>query len=204
MDARTRRGEQTRHRILDATRALLVEHGQDLTLAAIAKRLGVTKQAVLYHYSTKEAVLVELGMRAYEAEADCAVAAVARARGPKAIKAYAEALLSFYLEDLERFRLLYLRAQMYKNTLEWFPTEEREKRLYPTTGRMYGAVEQAMKRGKLRRGTDTRATVVAVHMAVIGIATMYGLTNDEGDAMVQPIETYLAAMVNAWMRGVSP
>ena len=189
---------------MDATRSLLSEYGQDLTLARIAKHLGVSKQAVLYHYSTKEAVLIELGVRAYEHESAHVVAAMEGAKGPRAIRVYARALLDFYLEDLERFRLLYLRAQMFKNTLVWFPAQLREERLYPVTGRMYGAVEQALKRGKLRRGTDARATAVAVHMAVVGVVTMHGLTNDGGDAMVLPIEDYLEAMVAAWVRGVSP
>src|SRR5437763_19659 len=59
-DALSARGAETRDRILAATRSELRKRGQDLTLDHIAARLAVTKQAVLYHFPSKDRLLVEL------------------------------------------------------------------------------------------------------------------------------------------------
>src|SRR5260221_4052018 len=78
-DARAIRGAETRNRILVATRAELKKHGQDLTLDHIAARLALTKQAVLYHFPSKDRLFVELALLGLAEEADAMVAALAHA-----------------------------------------------------------------------------------------------------------------------------
>lgn len=179
---------------------LLDEIGLDMTVEQIASRLGLTKQAVLYHFSSKERVLVELVIDAFEAEADHAVATVRELAGVDALAAYVRGMFDFYVSDLERFRLMYLRGQLVPASREWFPDEERQERLYPQTGRMYGAVEAAVLRGEIAPGTPVRETVVGAHLATVGFATMSGATVD--DPMVRPIDDYLEAMLAPWIAGL--
>lgn len=200
-DARRRRGAQTRQAILDAARGLLAEVGNDLTLEAIASRIGVTRQAVLYHFPTKERVMVELALEAIAAERDVAIDAVRCATGFDAIARYVRALVAFYVADVDRFRLVYMRGQILGGGLPWFPAEERRERLYPVTSAAYAAVEDAV--GCVPAGPATREVVVAAHLAAVGFATMYGTTVASGDPMVLPVDRYVDALLVTWRRGFS-
>jgi AcrR family transcriptional regulator len=56
-DGRREAGERTRQRLLDATRALLAEHGEDgVTLRAITDAANANVAAVSYHFGSKEAL----------------------------------------------------------------------------------------------------------------------------------------------------
>ncbi|MFI6387726.1 TetR/AcrR family transcriptional regulator [Nonomuraea sp. NPDC050547] len=53
-----------RDELLDAAEGLLCDHGSDaLTLAAVADRAGVSKGGLLYHFSTKEALIKAMAER---------------------------------------------------------------------------------------------------------------------------------------------
>ena len=59
MGLQDERREQTRARLLDATVAVLVERGfANLTTAEVAQRAGVSKGAQLYHFPTKDDLVV--------------------------------------------------------------------------------------------------------------------------------------------------
>jgi len=56
-DGRREAGERTRRRLLEATRALMAEHGEDgLTLRAITDAASANVAAVSYHFGSKEAL----------------------------------------------------------------------------------------------------------------------------------------------------
>jgi len=61
----------TRERILDVALDLFTEQGFDGTsLRQIAERLGVTKAALYYHFTSKDDILLALHMRLHEAGRD--------------------------------------------------------------------------------------------------------------------------------------
>jgi AcrR family transcriptional regulator len=56
-DGRREAGERTRQRLLEATRALLAEHGEEgVTLRAITDAANANVAAVSYHFGSKEAL----------------------------------------------------------------------------------------------------------------------------------------------------
>lgn len=59
--ARTKRGERTRNQILEAARKLLAKPGfRGVTLDQIAEETGTAKSSILWHFGTKEALLLEV------------------------------------------------------------------------------------------------------------------------------------------------
>ena len=55
-----RRGDETRRRLIDATKGLLAEFDfQTVTLDQISSRVGVAKSSILWHFGSKEALLTE-------------------------------------------------------------------------------------------------------------------------------------------------
>ena len=192
-DARIVRGAETRNRILVATRVELRKHGQDLTLDQIADSLGLTKQAVLYHFPSKDRLLVELALLGLAEEADAMVAALAHASSAvDAVHCFFRASLTFHLADLERFRLIYVRAQVVPGAKDTLPPSERKARLYPVTARMYTALEEKLLSDASFPGhLDARTLAVAVHLAAIGFATMAGELEGAKDAMKLPFRRYV-------------
>ena len=192
-DARVARGAETRNRILVATRVELRKHGQDLTLDHIAARLALTKQAVLYHFPSKDRLLVELALLGLAEEADAMVAALAHARSAAdAVHRFLSANLAFHLADLERFRLIYVRAQVVPGAKDTLSSSERKARLYPVTARMYTALEEKLLSDTSFPGhLDARTLAVAVHLAAIGYATMAGELEGAKDAMKLPFQRYV-------------
>jgi AcrR family transcriptional regulator len=192
-DARAVRGAETRNRILAATRVELRRHGQDLTLDHIAARVALTKQAVLYHFPSKDRLLVELALLGIAEEADAMVAALAHARSAAdAVHRFLSASLAFHLDDLERFRLIYMRAQVVPGAKDTLPASERKARLYPVTERMYAALEKKLISDASFPGhLDARTLAVALHLAAIGYATIAGELEGAKDAMKLPFQRYV-------------
>jgi AcrR family transcriptional regulator len=104
-----RQAIDTPERIRRIARDIVRAHGpRALTFDAVARRLGKSKQAVLYWFPTKDVLLAETLMPDLAAEAGAARAAIGGRRGTDAVRAFVEAVASFHLEDLDRFRLVYL------------------------------------------------------------------------------------------------
>ena len=136
-DARIVRGTETRNRILVATRVELRKHGQDLTLDHIAARLALTKQAVLYHFPSKDRLLIELALLGLAEEADAMVAAMEHARSAvDAVHRFLRANLAFHPRRSQRSPDLRARPGG-GGQGDATPPSERKARLYPVTARMY-------------------------------------------------------------------
>ena len=102
-----KRGE-TAARILAAAREIVRATGPDsLTFDAVAARVGVSKQAVLYWYPNKARLIEALVRPALEAESAAGKGAVSKgATASQAIRAFISALAVFHTSDLDRFRLM--------------------------------------------------------------------------------------------------
>jgi AcrR family transcriptional regulator len=205
-DGRVVRGVETRARILDATRAELALRGSDLTLDHVAARLALTKQAVLYHFPSKERLLAELMLVYMADEADAMCAAVARARsGSDAIRRFLRASLKFHLDDLVRFRLMYIRAQVVPGSKTSLTQAERVTGIYAQTSRMYGALEAKLLRDpRFPRDLNARTLAVSTHLAALGYATMAGELEGAQDNMKLPIARYADELASAIERGLAP
>lgn len=203
-DARAARGAETKERILEATRAELNAVGSaDLTLDGVASRLSMTKQAVLYHFASKDRLLVELALEAIVEESDAMVHAIASARtAGDAVRRFVRACVAFHLADLERFRLVYIRAGVVRGAKASLTMPERNQKLYPVTSRMYDALEAKLARGKLPRGVDARTLAVSIHLAALGYATMGSHLAGVGETMKRSFEDYAEAAALVLANGI--
>jgi AcrR family transcriptional regulator len=192
-DARVDRGSQTRARIIAATRSELARRESDLTLDHVAARLGITKQAVLYHFPSKDRLLLELMWLGMEEEADVMIAAVDAARSADdAVRRFLHANLAFHVADLPRFRLMYIRAQVVPGAKNPMTDDERATRIYAQTSRMYAAFEAKLRADpRFPVELDPRTLAVSLHLAAIGYATMAGELASINDTMKRPMDRYV-------------
>ena len=110
--------KNTSDQILETARDLLASEGlAAVSFDAIARRLGCTKQAVLYWYPSKHDLLAAMFLPWLEAEAETAIQSVSgTTRRDEAVEAFVRAIAGFHFEDLERFRMMYLLPQTLKQS----------------------------------------------------------------------------------------
>lgn len=169
------RGQNTRRRIQEAARKQIAERGvAGFTLEAVARDVGVTKQAVLYHFGSRGGLVAEAFLDLLADESGALVEAVGDAEpGPEAIRSFLRGAVAWHLEDPDRFRLLYAAVQM-GHVDEQLDEETLRERVYPVTGRVYEVLE-AKLRPVVADAVQARRLGVALHMLVIGIAAYQGM-----------------------------
>ena len=175
--------------ILSIARALVREGGPAaLTFDAIARRLGRSKQAVLYWYPSRSALLAALYLPWLEAESEVAERAVADSRAGDAVAAFVRAVAGFHMGDLDRFRLVYLAPQLQKAGTE-LPADLLA-RLHATTGRLYAALAARLEI------ENARAEAMAIHSSVLGLVTMVALADAIGDPLAHETDLLVDRLVD--------
>ncbi|MFG1999197.1 TetR/AcrR family transcriptional regulator [Spirillospora sp. NPDC048911] len=90
--------------LLDAAEAVLSEHGtQALTLTAVADRAGVSKGGLLYHFSSKEALVKALVTRVID-EFDGLIAELDDGTPGSYSRAYVEATFKVFTDGARTYR----------------------------------------------------------------------------------------------------
>ena len=182
---------KTDQRILEIAEEILSYEGLGaLSFDAIARRLGRSKQAVLYWFPTKPDLLAALFLPLLEAEADIAARAVGSATNRAgAISSFVTAVAEFHLANLERFRLMYLAPQTTQHRGHSPEPSTLLQRIPPVTSRIYDALAPHLDKEE----TAARQQAVAVHAAVLGLVLMVSLS----DAVNDPLRHGTDALINA-------
>ncbi|MGJ8570115.1 MAG: TetR/AcrR family transcriptional regulator [Hoeflea sp.] len=183
--------QKTSQKILSIARKILAADGlAGVSFDAIARRLGRSKQAVLYWYPTKRDLLVALYLPWLEAETKIAEDAVAGASGrTEAVSCFVRAVVSFHIEDLDRFRMMYLAPQTTREKAGSRSTIVVDQEVYAITSRLYGALASHLD------GTPegARKQAVAIHSAALGLVLMLALA----DSMRDPLKHTSTHLIDA-------
>lgn len=188
----------TAGRILDIARDLLGEAGPSaLSFDAIAARLGKSKQAVLYWYPTKQALLAALFLPALRAEADAVCRALDHPQKGGAGSAV-RALCRFHLSDLDRFRLMYLSPQILPPAGRRAAEPALLPQVHEVTDGMYAAISRALAGGAPTEAT--RREAAALHATSLGLVLMYSLADSLDDPLKHDTEDLIDILVARWER----
>jgi TetR/AcrR family transcriptional regulator len=157
----------TASRVVDAALVAFGTRGYDSTsLDALAGELGIRKQTILYHYSSKEALLDAVIDEAGRELVDALESALASA-GPGFGRVEAVVRSVFRLA-VRRPELLGLLREVSRLGPP-YATRLRE-RLEPFIERANAFLESEMARGSVRR-QDSRLLLLTAYSTVIGVAT---------------------------------
>lgn len=185
---------RTSDRILDIARELLSTGGLGaVSFDAIARRLGRSKQAVLYWFPTKHDLLAAMFLPWLEAEARAATAALAEASGPnRAVAAFVRAVTRFHFDNLDRFRMMYLLPQTLKPGGQGAPNPALLEKVHPVTGAMYAALAARLGDGH----TAARQQAVAIHAAALGLVLMVSLADSLRDPLKHDPSDLVDALID--------
>jgi TetR/AcrR family transcriptional regulator len=157
----------TRARILDAALVSFADRGFEATsLDVLATGLGVTKQTILYHFGTKDALLAAVIDRSAAELADVLERALAKA-GPGFLRVEALVKATFRLAA-RRPELLGLLREV--SRLGPQATTQLMEALDPLIERARAFLEAEMDAGTMRR-QDPRLLLLSSYSTVIGVAT---------------------------------
>lgn len=183
--------QRTREKILEIACEILTSEGLGaVSFDAIARRLGRSKQAVLYWYPTKHDLLAAMFLPWLEAEADVASRSVGDATGrSQAIDAFVRAITEFHCDDLDRFRMMYLLPQTVKPSAQDPQNAKFLEDVHSVTNRVYDALAAHLESEPFA----ARREALAIHSAVLGLVLMFGLA----DSLNDPLKHAAADLVDA-------
>ncbi|MEO9573549.1 MAG: TetR/AcrR family transcriptional regulator [Roseobacter sp.] len=184
---------RTDAKILSVSQELLASDGLGaVSFDAIARELGLSKQAVLYWFPSKGDLLAAmfvdwLGAEAHEAERSLESADTAN----EAVELFVRAITRFHMGDLDRFRMMYLAPQMLKTGVQEAKNTDALERIHSTTSRMYGAFAAHLG-GPLEQ---SRQSAFAIHSAALGLIMMFGLSEGIGDPLKHSEDDLVTALI---------
>ncbi|WP_101811086.1 TetR/AcrR family transcriptional regulator [Hoeflea halophila] len=183
----------THERILEVARQLLSEGGVSaITFDGIARKIGHSKQAVLYWYPNKRALLTGLLFPWFQLEVDCALDAIApESVRNKVISKFVHTIASFHLQDIERFRMMYLLPQLEKSRLA-SELLKPDMRLHEATSRLYTVLAAKFGDGS----KENRMEAFNLHASVLGLITMIALTEAVNDPLKHSHEDLVRNLAN--------
>lgn len=196
------RATGTRETILATARRLLRKNGPNaVSFDAIARQMGVSKQAVLYWFPSRPDLLAAMFLPWLESEAETAERALAGVSSRAgAIAAFVHAIAAFHLSDLDRFRMMYLALQTARSRRKAHPTDTLVRQVHPVTDRLYGALEARLGDGR----DGARAEAAAIHAAVLGMVLMVALGDSLDDPLKHSTDTLVDALIGAFTGSANP
>jgi AcrR family transcriptional regulator len=188
----------SRELIQEAALAMVERSGlTGLTFQALADRLGVSKQAILYWYPSKWELIADCGVPILRQEADALIGALAGSRdGHDAIERFIRAFAGHYAKRLPLFRIVYMPEPLGVEP----NAPDQQAALAPihrVTSSIYAALETwiAGDPSLAREDVSPRQLAVAVHMSAVGLVAMFALADAYGDPMVHTLDKMIDAMV---------
>lgn len=187
-------GPRTDARILSTAQELLASGGfSAVSFDAIARKLGISKQGVLYWFPSKGDLLAAMFVKWLAAEAHQVDVALKDAVTPNdAIDAFVRAVTRFHTGDLNRFRMMYLAPQTLRSGMQEAKDDDVLDRIHATTSQMYGALEARLD----EPSEQARRSAFAIHSAVLGLVLMLSLAEVIGDPLKHSEDDLVTALIN--------
>jgi AcrR family transcriptional regulator len=208
-DRRDRRRERSREEILEAARQVLLRNGvAAMTLDAVAREVGVSKPALYYYFSSKDALLFELIFDALRLHAQTVHDAVDAARdGPDALGAVLRETVKSFAPRLEDFRLAFLYGQVSTPGAVHFDAEQ-FARIRPLNNLLLAGA--ARKLGEESQGHPNRAGIeprlmaFLAYLSALGLLTMKGMVESMEDPLIYSDDQLIEGMARIFAAAAEP
>jgi AcrR family transcriptional regulator len=188
-----------RDQILKTAITILQQDGVfALTFEAIAKRLGVTKQAVIYYFPSKPKLMEALFLPHLIAETNAAILAM-EAHGDRAQigGCFVKSIVEFHMQDLSRFRTIYLAPQLQTNPRENFGGDDQNfvAQINEATAKMYGLLANLLAKEYGLDLVQARRKAFILHTNALGFVLMQSLSAVIEDPLAHDFEHLAAVLI---------
>lgn len=192
---RQRSRERSREDILAAARSVLLRDGiASMTLEAVAREAGMSKTGLYYYFSSKEALVFELVFGIWENQAQRVKEAVAPVQsGPEALAAIIRSTVEDFVPRMDDFRLAYLLGQVSgSSSLQLSP--EQFERIRPINDTLLGDAARKLAEAGQPGPVDPRLFAFLAFASALGLLTMKGLVEAQGDPLLYSDEQLVGAL----------
>lgn len=190
-----RRRALARDEFVAAARDVVAESGvRGFSLEQVARRIGLTKQAVYHYFDSKEAVLAEVAV----AEMTRAAQAVAEAVAPTgdAAEAMEVMLRTYHRAFADRLRLFQL-CYTAMPALDTPPAPDAQllARLHPLNDLVLGGVAERLARERRLEPEAARRLAFVGYTSVLGLLALRALTEAASDPLRHRDDAMLDTLV---------
>jgi len=199
--------KQARKEILQAALAILRTEGVDsVTLASVAGRLHMTKQAIYHYFPSKDALMKALITSLLEEEVDALLLAVAHAdSGQSTLSTMIRAFYSHYIKNLEAFRTVYCLSQLSPpNQIGMDETTIRDE-INPRTHKLFDLLEARLADDSMSREKreQMRQLAFVAWTSALGLMTMLSLADAVGDPLKHSNQALLDRLTSVFDRSMA-
>lgn len=172
---------KTNKKILNTAQDLLSKGGANaVSFDKVAAELGITKQAVLYWFPSKSALLAAMFIDWLDTEAQAAENALKGTKSAnEAIRAFVTQIVSFHAENFDRFRMMYLAPQTLKVGSQVSRKEGATDEIHKATNKLYSCLAEKLDGS----ASEARQTAFVIHTSVLGLVMMLALADSVSDPL---------------------
>ncbi|GLQ16469.1 TetR/AcrR family transcriptional regulator [Maritalea porphyrae] len=187
-----------RDKIVEVASNIVKQQGvAALTFEAVAKDMGVTKQAIIYYFSSKPKLLEAMFLPHIEAEAAAAIQCLqSLSSGENAAAAFSRAIINFHLSDLDRFRSMYLAPQLeaQKGIKSKLLDEGFAGRVHEVTSGIYDVLSSFLQTEMGLTLEAARRRAFVLHTNALGLVLMQSLADAIDDPLAHDVEELTASL----------
>ncbi len=198
-----RRRERSREEILEAARTVLLQKGlAGMTLDAVAREAGMSKTGLYYYFASKDALAFELVFSALEGHAHAVNTAVEKSDdGASALGAIIRETVTSFAPNMDDFRLAFMLGQVTTSGGVDI-SDEQFARIRPLNDLMLGRASKLLagaQDGKAA-GVEPRLLAFLAYLSAIGLLTMKGMVESQGDPLRYSDEQLIEALAKVFAK----
>jgi len=201
-----RKRAQVREEILQAARGILREQGGEaLTLAAMAGRLGMTKQALYHYFPSKEALDRALVTALLDDEIEFLLTEIAAVDTPsQTLRTLIRGFHAHYIGRLNEFRTIYGQSQLYASGAAGLDTATLRDEINPRTQRLFDILEQRLAGSNAdpQRRRRARQLAFTAWTSALGLVTMLSVADAAQDPLRHPDTELLDTLCSVYEKAV--
>ena len=187
----------TREAIVKQAMKIISRKGASaVTFQALASAFDVSKQAIIYWYPTKWTLVADICLPLMRAEAEALLPAITDSPTARdAVARVVRAFVGHYKDRLRQFRLLYLPEPLGVTRPNARAQQAALAPVHAITSSVYKALEDKITSDSTYlAGVSPRRAAVAVHMAAVGLVTMFAAADALGDPMLHSEDDMVDAL----------
>jgi AcrR family transcriptional regulator len=190
--------EQARQEILSSAQSILREQGPEaVTLAAVAGRLGMTKQSLYHYFASKEALDRGLVTTLLDEEIEALLSAITALRSNKRVLGVLiQTFYAHYSDNLEAFRSIYSQSQLFSSSTTQIDEVMLREDIHPLTRHLFDVLEEKVAGVNATRSERRRARQLAftAWTSALGMMTMLSIADATNDPVAHSEQALLKVL----------
>jgi AcrR family transcriptional regulator len=190
--------------ILEVAERILLDKGADaVTLASVAKALGMTKQAIYHYFPSKEVLVRKLVTTLLDGEIEALITAVETAKPDvNPLGTLIRAFYEHYEGRLDAYRFVYCQSQLMSTHGAMLDEDTLRDDINPRTRHLFDVLEERLaKKGASKRERERlRRLAFSAWTSALGLVTILGVADATNDPLIHADKDLLECLSSVFDR----